>query len=527
MNRLGMGSDEWLQVLDKPARRLKERLREIFGDNEALIEYRLSQYRDGLRKFADVYGRQEGVVIVRAPARVNLMGVHIEHRGGYVNYFTIQKEIVMIASPRNDSRIKGFNVDEKFRPFSFSIKEFLPLKKRGNWLRFISETKITSGGWANYIKGAILRLQDITGKELSGMNLVVGGNIPEGSGLSSSSALVVATSLVCIAFNNLKIAKKDLVTLCGEAEWYVGTRGGAGDHAAMLFGKKGYISHLRFFPFIVEDVPLPSGYTIIICNSLKKAPKSKEARDAFNTTIASYEIAFKLIKKNYPEFSRKIKHLRDVNQDTLNAKETDIYEILRSLPQRIKREELLRIFPAVEMERLFSTHMEPRDGYRPRGAALFALAECERSKITEKLLRENRIKELGKLMYISHDGDRVVSFDKNGKRSLYKKEVTNEYLERLSQCIKDKKKESQILFQPGALRCSCEELDELVDIAKTIPGVVGAGLTGAGFGGAIIALVRNREAKGFLRDIEKRYYQAKGLPFAAEVCIPTDGAGML
>ncbi|MCK4244735.1 MAG: hypothetical protein KAX20_03825 [Candidatus Omnitrophica bacterium] len=534
---------EWFELFEKKS--FLSNLKRIYGNSE-LVKERKDFILKVLKKFAFHFGEEEKVAIVRVPSRVNIMGVHIEHRGCYVNYLTIQKEIITVASKRTDDKIRGFNIDGRFRPFSFSIKALLPPERRGNWLKFISESKISPGNWANYIKGPILRLQDFVRKELSGMDLVIGGNIPQGSGLSSSSALVVASALTSTAFNNLNLSKENLVRLCGEAEWYVGTRGGAGDHAAMLFGKKGYISHLRFFPFIVENVPLPSNYTIVICNSLKKAPKSKEARDVYNRTIANYEISLKLIKKNYPELSKKINYLRDVNKENLKVMEIKIYEILKSLPQRIKRKELLKVFPEQEMRKLFSTHSEPEDGYRPRGVALFALAECERSKITSELFKKkNGIKELGKLMYISHNGDRVVSFDKNGKKSFYEREVTDEYLEKLCKNLKDKKvvrshspseashpersrrNKAQILFQPGDFRCSCEELDELVDISKRIRGVIGASLTGAGFGGAIVVLVRNREVKGFLREIGEKYYQAKGLPFAAEICISTAGAGIL
>ncbi len=519
--------DDWLREFKNPSLCLNQELKSIYGNFSSLLRERISSFSNLLHKSASLLGKERKAILIRVPGRVNLMGVHIEHRGGYVNYLTIQKEIIMVASKRMDNKIRGFNVDEKFRPFSFSISELFPLKKRDNWLKFIAETKITPGDWSNYIKGPILRLQDFARRKLLGMDFVIGGNIPHGSGLSSSSALVVAASLACIFFNNLNLSKKDLVTLCGEAEWYVGTRGGAGDHAAMLFGKKGYISHLRFFPFIVENVPLPSNYTIVICNSLKKAPKSKGVRDIYNRAIASYEITLKLIKKNCPEFSRKVHYLRDINKGNLKVGEEKIYEILKSLPQRIKRKELLRIFPAKEMKKLFSTHREPEDGYRARGVALFALAECERSKITSELLKKKRIKEFGKLMYISHDGDRIASFDKNGKKSFYKKEVTDEYLEQLCKNLRNKKKEAQIIFQPGDFRCSCEELDELVDISERIPGVIGASLTGAGFGGAIVVLVRNGKVKGFLREIGEKYYQAKGLSFAAEICIPTAGASIL
>jgi len=517
----------WLEEFKHPSPSFQQRLSSIYGGSSFLLGERRKSFSRLLARSVALFG-ERGVLLLRIPGRVNLMGVHIEHRGGYVNYLTIQKEIIVAASPRGDNLIKGFNLNEEFSPFSFSIGKLLPYEKRGNWLKFISESKITPGAWENYIKGAVSRLQDyFPRKNLLGMDFVIDGNIPSGCGLSSSSALIVGTMLATIVFNGLKISRKALTELCGEAEWYVGTRGGAGDHAAMLFGEKGYISHLRFFPLTVEKVLLPSGYTIVMCNSLKKAPKSKEARDAYNQTIASYEIALKLIKRNYPLLAGKIKYLRDVNQENLKVKEGKIYEILKSIPQRVRRKELVGLFSEEEMKKLFSTHSEPKDGYRVRGVALFALAECARGKVAAELLKKGRIKEFGELMYISHNGDRVAFFSQDGKMSLYKNEVTDSYLEQLCKDLKNKREQARILFQPGDSRCSCKELDELVDISKTIPGVIGASLTGAGFGGVILVLVKNTRAKKFLEEIKKRYYQPKRLPFAAEVCIPTDGAGIL
>ncbi|GAJ02351.1 unnamed protein product [marine sediment metagenome] len=100
-------------------------------------------------------------------------------------------------------------------------------------------------------------------------------------------------------------------------------------------------------------------------------------------------------------------------------------------------------------------------------------------------------------------------------------------MQHLCKNLKKGKKDAQILFQPGDFRCSCEELDELVDLSKRVPGVIGAGLTGAGFGGTVLVLVKNKNVRNFLREIKRKYYQVRELPFAAEVCIPTAGAGIL
>lgn len=463
------------------------------------------------------------------------MGVHIDHRGGYSNYLTIQREIIMAASPRDDDQIRGYNTDEEFSPFSFSVGKLLPTEKRGNWLKFISEGEITQGSWEDYMKASVLRMQDYFSQEkLSGMDFVVEGNIPMGSGLSSSSALVVASALGFLELNGLRIPRAKLVNLCAEGEWYVGTRGGAGDHAAMLFGKRNYVTHARFFPFEVSDfVAMPDDYEVVMCNSLREAKKSASAKDVFNQRIASYEIGVMLIKNNFPSFGSKILHLRDVNEKNLRVGTDFIYDMVKSLPLKMDRDSCLSRLPEKrdELEQIFRTHEEPSDGYNVRGVCLFGIAECKRAEICADLLKKGDIEAFGKLMYVSHDGDRVYLFGENDEKKKWESPVSSEYLGGMTRKLRSRKAGDvsavSLEMQPGAYRCSCEELDQLVDISKSVSGVVGSGLTGAGLGGCTLVLVRKDSVEGLLETVDEKFYHPRGVRSAAEVCIPVDGAGIL
>ena len=114
---------------------------------------------------------------------------------------------------------------------------------------------VAAGDWGNYIKAAMLRLQhQYQDVRVRGINLAVAGNVPIAAGLSSSSTLVVATLQAAIALNNFELTSRQFIDLCGEGEWFVGSRGGAGDHAAIYLGQRGKIAHVGYLPFRVEKI---------------------------------------------------------------------------------------------------------------------------------------------------------------------------------------------------------------------------------------------------------------------------------
>ncbi|HDN97832.1 MAG TPA: hypothetical protein ENG68_01560, partial [bacterium] len=252
--------------------------------------------------YIKIFGDQD-VYFLRIPARINLLGTHIEHRGGYVNYLTIDRELYCIFSKREDAKVVAHNLDKKYQPVEFDINAE-GMREKVDWVDFIRKAKIIPGEWGNYIKASVLYIKNMfIDRNLYGMNMCFYGEIPVGAGLSSSSAVVVASMMAFCKINGIEIEKEKLVEMCGEAEWYVGTRGGSGDHAAMIFGRKNQIAHLRFFPFQIEYLPFPEDYKVICCNSLIQAKKSKEAKNEFNERIACYEIGFSFIKKNFPQYN--------------------------------------------------------------------------------------------------------------------------------------------------------------------------------------------------------------------------------
>jgi N-acetylgalactosamine kinase len=538
MVRVTRKASEWLKLLSEPDADVRNRFARIYGEDVDSLEEWIGWYGDVVRRFCELYGQDRQVIIVRAPGRINLIGMHVDHRGGHVNSIA-SREVIMVVEGREDDRLVLHNTDERFEPCSFTIGEELPAEQIDDWEGWTRERAQerdrvgTTGHWSNYVKAPLVYLQDrLKGQQLRGMNALVSGNIPQAAGLSSSSALVVCAAEASLHLNGLEFSPKYFVEFCGIAEWYVSTRGGAGDHAAIKFSRQGFLSHVGFFPLEVELVPFPKDYRVVICNTGVLAQKAAGVRDIFNQRVAAYEIGLLLIKKRFPHFAPRLQHLRDLNAANLGVDEATIYEMLLSLPQTITRRELAGALPDQRdrLHQLYGTHADPPGGYLGRQVCLYGVAECQRSKMAVKNLKAGDVKGFGELMNLSHEGDRVTHIV-GGKRVLQTYMLPDRRLRELIGDLRHsdpvRVEAARLYRQPGGYRVSCSEGDELVDIARKVEGVVGARLVGAGLGGCVAVLVRRDQVEELVGTVKATYYEARGLTTAIEVCVPIEGSGIL
>jgi N-acetylgalactosamine kinase len=520
---------------------LWQELTEVYSNETEVVLDRVHAYRLTLAKAAEVLGSEQKVFIVRSPGRVNAMGRHIDHQGGICNLMTIGYESLMIVGPRQDDHVRLFNVkSEHFPDRKFSIGEMVADLPWDDWLLLVDSEKVSrmvhtcGGDWAQYIKAAVLRLQKkFRTDKLRGMDLVVSGNIPIAAGLSSSSTLVVGAAEATVTVNGLNTFPAQLVDLCGEGEWFVGTRGGAADHAAVKFGRRGKVVKVTFFDLDVLDiVPFPNEYALVVCDSGLKAQKTGIARDLFNHRVSCYRIGFLLIKKYFPQYAPSLNHLRDVNMKTLNIPLSRIYRILLHLPEGATREELRALLPDEDLDVFFNQHNPPDDGLYPiRGVVLFGLAEMERAKRFAHEMKAGRIEELGRLMNISHDGDRVISIATDGSERPYRAPTSNDYILSLIDDLEsgdpDRVSRAQLQGQPGRYHCSLPEIDRMVHISLQTEGVVGAQLAGAGLGGCMMALAHRDAVSNLVTNLTQHYYQPHAKAPTILVCQPVAGSDVL
>ncbi len=482
---------------------------EIYGEAD---EDQKKRYSDLIAHFISVYGNEKRVIFTRSPGRINLMGRHIDHRGGKINVIATNNDTLLIASPREDDTVRVTNSDPAYPSREFSIGECLALARCDSWLEYLDAPPVKAalnesrGDWINYIKAICLRLQMSTSEPLSGMDIAISGNIPPAAGMSSSSSLVVATAEAVVALNSLILTERQFIDMCGEGEWFVGSRGGAGDHAAMKCSKRNRITQLYFKPFGVGgSVAFSDKYAVIGIDSGIKANKSGGSRDKFNSKVAAYEIAFMLVKKMFP--SLEIYEFRDLAE--LDSQQ--IYKILLSLPELATRDELFALLPNSHkrLNELFDTHTGIEE-YELRGVALYGISECMRAKRCMQVLEDGDYYGFGNMMKISHNGDRI-----NGE------DVSDKAIKRYMESGTD------IAELSGAYGCSTEAIDSLCDMLDSTDGVLGSSIVGAGLGGCVIALCEKEKAESIIEKINSQYYDKYKLPHMARVYMASSGSTVI
>jgi len=244
-------------------------------------------------KFRNIYDAKP--LVVRSPGRVNIIGEHTDYNEGFVLPAAIDKAIYIAISKRDD---------ELIRLFSAEFNEVYEGR-----LSAVEKSEIQ---WSNYILGIVNQLQ-IRGHQLPGFNIVMGGDVPIGAGLSSSAAIECATAFAMNELFQLKIDKLDLVKIAQLAEHsFAGVKVGIMDMFASMFGRKESAIKLDCRSLDFEYVPLKmEGIKILLLNT---NVKHSLASSEYNTRRQQCEEGVAFVKAHSPE----VKSLRDVTIEMLN-----------------------------------------------------------------------------------------------------------------------------------------------------------------------------------------------------------------
>jgi len=442
---------------------LDEGLRRIYGDDPQLLEQQSLRYRRGLETFAVRYGPGE-VRVYRAPGRVNLIGEHTDYNHGYVLPMALDKDVLIFARARTDQAVNVANVEPDFGERRFIISRDIPLQPIGDW--------------ANYVQGPAQLLEREQGPGLRGFDALVDGappyGVPRGAGLSSSSALTVASAVTLVGLNGLALGGPALAESCGRAEWYVGTRGGIMDQFISLLAQRGHALFLDCRPaadgsgYTLRQVPIPAGYAIIVVDS---GVRHRNTGPHFNRRVAEGRIGVRLLQRRFPG----ITHLRDANHLSWG-------ELEPLLPEVIHTGELLQM--GINPETILDGGVSPgTDTFFVRKRCRHVITENNRVLQSVAALERGDVAAFGRLLGEAHASAR------------------DDY------------------------EISTPELEALVRLASAVPGTAGARLTGAGWGGCIVAAVREAAADAFREAVVRGYRQKTGLEAHVFICRSAAGAG--
>ena len=230
-------------------------------------------------------------LLIKAPGRVNLIGEHTDYNLGYVLPASIDKAIYFAIQPNASHTI----CVETF----ITAPEKIVFDLQGNPRPFQSS-------WGNYFK-AILKILVAMRYELKGFDCVFGGDLPIGSGLSSSAALCCGFIFALSEALALKISREEIALLAQKTEHSIGLNCGLMDQYALLYGKKNYALFLDCKDLRYQYIPIHlKGYSWVLINSNIKHNLALDA--AYNKRRASCELVVNKIRS----FKNNVLSLRDV-----------------------------------------------------------------------------------------------------------------------------------------------------------------------------------------------------------------------
>ena len=370
------------------------------------------------------FGAEPAVFV--APGRVNLIGEHTDYAEGFVMPAAIDFATLAAISPRSDGKIALYseNYGEE-RHFDASAVPTMKASKH----------------WTDYPLGVVSILAG-EGHAIPAFSLSLWGDVPLGSGLSSSAALEVATALAVLSVLNATYPRPQLARLCQRAEnEFVGSSCGIMDQFISANGSKDHAMLLDCRDLSFRLAPIPPDIALVIANTMVK--HSVTGGD-YTTRRAEVEAACAVIASHRPG----VQFLRDATVDDLE-----------------------RWGNEMSAESLKRAH--------------HVITENLRTVSFAKALEKGDMNEVGRLMAEAH-----TSYSQD-------------------------------------FEASCVEADAMVELAQDLQGLIGARLTGGGFGGCTINLVEQSQATTFAQALGSLYAGQFGIVPQIHICHASDGARAL
>lgn len=378
-----------------------------------------------LRKFAEVFGDTEGTEVYFAPGRVNMIGEHTDYNGGHVFPCALTIGTYGVARKRQDRKLRFYSMNfERIGVIESSLDNLCPEP----W-----------ADWTNYPKGVMWAFGEKGMEVPDGLDMLLCGNIPNGSGLSSSASVEVLTGFILRDMFGFDVSNQDLALIGQYSEnHFNGVNCGIMDQFAIAMGKKEHAIFLDTATLSYEYAPirLDDAKIVIACSNKK----------------------------------------RGLGDSKYNERRSECEQALAELQQACSIGSLGEL-----TEEEFEKYQGSIGSEVRRKRARHAVYENRRTIQAVQALKDNDIAAFGQLMNASH-----VSL-----RDDY--EVTG------------------------------VELDTLVEEAWKVEGVIGSRMTGAGFGGCTVSIVKNGSIDDFIARVGAAYQARIG--YAADFYVVEIGDG--
>lgn len=397
--------------------------RKPVGPCVAIVTRESNSTEDVVHKLGEAFTAvfQDIPRMYQAPGRVNLIGEHTDYNDGFVMPAAIGFFTWVAAAARGDRKLV-------VRSENFPGQ-----------LEFELDRVPAHGSqhWGDYVVG-VAKTLDESGHRVPGANLLIGGNVPQGAGLSSSASLEVAVAAALLDFSGGVVDAREVARLCQRAEnEFVGARCGIMDQFIVTHGRRDTALLLDCRSLECRWLPLAGAPSLVICNTMVR---HSLASGEYNQRRAECDEGVRVLAK----YRRGIRALRDV---TLS----DLSELAHELPPTVLRR------------------------------CRHVVSENARVEQAATALERGNPEEFGKLMAQSHAS------------------LRDDY------------------------EVSCPELDLMVELASRVEGVYGARMTGGGFGGCTVNLVRAECVERFKAAVTRGYKKATGSLPEIYVCSATDG----
>lgn len=422
----------------------------------------------------------------RVPGRVNIIGEHVDYCGYPVLPMAIEQDILVAAGLLDEPKLSIRNVNKKYEIFDVKINTFEELQ--------IEKDQNEKPHWYKYVlcgvKGA---LEHLNNKKISGVQLLIDGNIPPASGLSSSSALVSAACLSFLYAQEAYLNKTEIASLCAKSERYIGTHGGGMDQAIAFLAERYCAQYITWQPLHATPVALPEDATFVVAHCLAEA--NKAATDDFNQRVMECRLAAKILLNVFKtEKNDKIITLSEV-QIILQYNLEDMVKLVhKQLPKDIyTKDEICNLLDVSEKE-LDSLYLSPNT----RHFKEFKLKQ-RALHVYEEAIRVENFRKI--CLKVSHDEKNHESNGTNGPDKTYENGNGNkdDTLETLGKLMSASHESLKNLYE-----CSHHNLDYLVDLSKKMG--IHSRLTGAGWGGCIVALCPKHKAEDYIKMLKEDFY---------------------